>query len=184
MVSCRFLFSLFSLVDSKPKKKLCDCLEQRSLIQEITQLKIKLAEASKERYEAEVRLRGRESEYNQLAFELSEISATKKALVGQLKTAQDELDLVQLNGVKQESSKKRLLKDLDEARSQLLLAGDERVAALVKQVQDHGKEVTLVSKLFSFFLFHYYFSLSSYPLGKKKKKLASGGGSRKRWRPA
>jgi len=167
-----------------PKNCVCDRLEQRSLIQEITQLKIKLAEASKERYEAEVRLRGRESEYNQLAFELSEISATKKALVGQLKTAQDELDQVQSNGVKQESSKKRLLKDLDEARSQLLLAGDERVAALVKQVQDHGKEVTSVSKLFSFFYSTIIFPSRLIPLGKKKKKLASGGGSRKRWRPA
>jgi len=175
----RILADFFSCSLLLTWNSICGPLEQRSLIQEITQLKIKLAEASKERYEAEVRLRTRESDYSQLAFELSEVGATKKALSEQLKTAHDELDQVQSNNVKQESSKKRLLKDIDEARSQLLLAGDERVAALVQQVQDHGKEITSVSIPFVACLFVCFLMLIFYsPL-----KLAPGRDSRKRWCP-
>jgi chromosome segregation ATPase len=127
-------------------------IDQRSLIQEISQLKTKLAEASKERSEAEVKLRLRESDYSQISYELSELGATKKALSEQLKTVREDLDEAHSNMVKHESSKKRLLKDLDEARSQLLLTGDEKVAALAQQIQDREKELSSVLFFFSFLL--------------------------------
>ena len=115
--------------------------EQRSLIQEITQVKIRMAETVKERSDIAAKLRKRESELSQVTFELSEVTTTKKALAEQLKGVREDLDQEQAVSVKQEGTKKRLMKDLDEARTQLLLGGDERLAALTRQVQDREKEL-------------------------------------------
>lgn len=113
------------------------------LTKELAEIKGTIAEALRNRATAENELRVRDGEVNKIKYELMATQAAKSEMQKQLNHLREELEMEHRSVIMLESSKKRIMKDLEELRDTVFNSADRGsgLNLLKKQIQERDKKL-------------------------------------------